>query len=395
MSEKKIPSRSSRRRFLKAGARASAALLGAPAILSLPMRPARAASNVVRIMGVSTVALPDWGALEKETGLRIQFTPIADAIGIFLHEVEANDAGDRYDLFAAFSGPWQTLAKKNYLAKLDASRLSNWAGVAQSVKTSPLIGGGEGALWSVPLVMNADSFAYFPAALRLPRAPEPLSWGLLFDDRRTRGMVALDDSFFTLQHAATYLKFNKLATIGNPGNLSASEANTVANFLIERKKAGQFRTLGTSFDEQVALLVNGEVVAETAWEPAVKEARAQGSDVEYAWTIEGYDKWMINAFIPRQVEARGNTEQVYKVIDWLLGGNYAAQTAILRGYLGARPDLGLAFAKAHQWEPARLEQINSTIAKMDKKFSHPLFWNSGWPDQIAACEREMARFKNA
>lgn len=384
----------SRRSLLK-GTAAAAAALAAPAIVTGPFRRAKAADNVIRIMGVTTVALPDWAEFEKDTGLKVEFTPIDDAIGTFLHEVEANDAGDRYDLFAAFSGPWKGLAEKGYLLKVDDSRMANWSGVSEGVKTSPLIMGGEGALWSVPLVMNADSFAYFPELTGAPPSPEPVSWNLLFDSEATKGMVALDDSFFTLQHAAAYLKFHKLAAIGNPGNLTASEAATVADFLIERKKAGQFRTFWVTYDEQVSLLVNQEVAAETAWEPAAIEARAQGAPVDYAWTVEGYDKWMINAFIPAEAKDRGNLDQIYTALNWFLGGAYAAQIAGLRGYVTPRSDLGRAYAEAAGWTPEQVAQIDDTIAKLDRKFSHELFWNSGWPDDIDAYEREMSRFKNA
>ena len=384
----------SRRSLLK-GTAAVAATLAAPAIVTAPLRRAAAADNVIRIMGVTTVALPDWAEFEKDTGLKVEFTPIDDAIGTFLHEVEANDAGERYDLFAAFSGPWKGLAEKGHLLQVDSARIANWSGVSESVKTSPLIMGGEGALWSVPLVMNADSFAYFPELTGAPPAPEPVSWNLLFDNEATKGMVALDDSFFTLQHAAAYLKFHKLAEIGNPGNLTASEAATVANFLIERKKAGQFRTFWVTYDEQVSLLVNQEVAAETAWEPAALEARAQGVPVEYAWTIEGYDKWMINAFIPAEAKDRGNLDQIYTALNWFMGGASAAQIAELRGYVTPRSDLGKAYAEAAGWTPEQVAGIEDTIAKLDKKFSHELFWNSGWPDDIDAYEREMSRFKNA
>ncbi len=383
-----------RRQALKHSA-AAAATLAAPYIVGGPLRRALAADNVIRIMGVTTVALPDWSEFEKATGLKVEFTPIDDAIGTFLHEVEANDAGERYDLFAAFSGPWKGLAEKGYLLQVDDSKMSNWSGVSESVRTSPLIMGGEGALWSVPLVMNADSFAYFPELTGAPKAPEPVSWNLLFDNEKTKGMVALDDSFFTLQHCAAYLKFHKLAEIGNPGNLTSSECKSVANYLIERKKAGQFRTFWVTYDEQVSLLVNQEVAAETAWEPAAKEARTQGVQVEYAWTIEGYDKWMINAFIPKQAEARGNLEQIYKALDWFLGGAYAAQIAILRGYVTPRSDLGKAYAESTGWKAEDVAQIDETIDKLKKKFAHEFFWNSGWPDDIEAYEREMSRFKNA
>jgi spermidine/putrescine-binding protein len=218
---------------------------------------------------------------------------------------------------------------------------------------------------------------------------------VLFDNEKTKGLVALDDSFFTLQHCAAYLKWNKMADIGNPGNLTSSECETVADFLIERKEAGQFRTFWATFDEQVSLLLNREVVAETSWEPAVLEAQKQGVPAEYAWCIEGYDKWMNSVFVPKQVESRGNLEQVYTALDWLLGGEYAAEIAVLRGYVTPRADLGFEFAKANGWSAEKANEIESTLAKLDKKFAHELFWNNGWPNDVAAYEREMARFKNA
>lgn len=394
MARKTLPKKLSRRQILT-GTAAGAAALAAPSIITRPLRRAIAADNVIRIMGVTTVALPDWGEFENDTGLKVEFTPIDDAIGTFLHEVEANDAGERYDLFAAFSGPWKGLAEKGHLLQVDSARMANWAGVSDSVRSSPLIMGGEGALWSIPLVMNADSFAYFPDLVGAPAAPEPVSWNLIFDNEATSGMVALDDSFFTLQHCAGYLKYHRLAEIGNPGNLTSSECETVANFLIERKKAGQFRTLWVTYDEQVSLLVNQEVAAETAWEPAAMEARKQGAPVEYAWTIEGYDKWMINAFIPRQADDRGNLDQIYTALNWFLGGAYAAQIAKLRGYVTPRSDLGVSYGQSAGWSDAEIAQIEDTVNKLEKKFSHELYWNSGWPDDIDAYEREMSRFKNA
>lgn len=383
-----------RRRFLRRSA-AGALTIAAPAIITSRTRTARADENTIRILGVTTIAPNDWSAFEEATGLKVEFTPMDDQIGVFLHEVMANDAGDRYDLFAAFSGPFVTLAESGHILPIDGERLKNWSGVADNVRSSPLIMGGEGAVWSMPMVMNADSFAYFPELLDLPRPPEPVSWGLLYDNEKTKGQVALDDSWFTLQNCAAYLKWHKLAEIDEPGNLSPSECETVANFLIERKDAGQFRTMWGTYDEQVALLLNREVVAETAWEPAVKEAQSQGADVEYAWTVEGYDKWMINAFIPAQVKDRGNLDQVYTALNYFLSGEYAAQIAVLRGYVTPRTDLGIEFARGNDWSEERIGQIQDNVAKLEEKFASELFWNPGWPDHTEAYEQAMSRFKNA
>ena len=48
-------------------------------------------------------------------------------------------------------------------------------------------------------------------------------------------------------------------------------------------------------------------------------------------------------FIPVQAAERDNVDEIYRAIDWFIGGSYAAELAILRGYR-LRMDLGLAYA---------------------------------------------------
>ena len=129
--------------------------------------------------------------------------------------------------------------------------------------------------------------------------------------------------------------------------------------------------------------------------PGVKDAQRQGADVEYATTHEGYAKWMIAGFIPTQVKDRGNIANVYKALDWFLGGAYAAEIAGLRGYATARPDLALEYAAANNWTDEQIQVINDNIHKVDVKFAHPEWWDSGVPQHLAAFEREMDRFRSA
>ena len=384
-----------RRRFLRNAGASALALAAGPALLPGLSRPARAASGTIRMLGVTTVALPDWSQFEADTGLKMEFTPIDDNPGLWLHEVKANDAGDRFDIFAQLSGIYKFVADEGYLIPIDQSQMPNWAGASRDVMESPLTTTNDGVVWGVPLVFNADTFGYFPEILNEPRPPEAVSWDLIFDNQKTLGRVGLDDSFYTIVQAACYLKWHKLADIGNPANLSASEASTVADFLIERKKAGQFRTFWATYEEQVSLFVNGEVDAATCWEPGVKDAQTQGADVVYSTTHEGYDKWMISAFIPSQVTDRGNLADVYRALNWFLGGAYAAEIAGLRGYGTARPDLGLEYAAQNNWTDEQVAVIHENIAKVETKFAHPLFYDDGFPDDIEAYEREMDRFRNS
>ena len=58
---------------------------------------------------------------------------------------------------------------------------------------------------------------------------------------------------------AIYLKASGLATIENPTDMTPSEFNTVVNFLIEKKKEGQFRAIWEDYGQCVNLLASGEV----------------------------------------------------------------------------------------------------------------------------------------
>jgi len=151
--------------------------------------------------------------------------------------------------------------------------------------------------------------------------------------------------------AALYLQSKGVATFGDPADLTPQEARIVADFLIARKKAGQFRTLFGAFEEQIQLLTNGEVDVINCWEPAVREANLKlGPDAtRYAYTKEGYFKWGHGAYIAAQAVGRGNLAAIYKVLNYFLGGEYRAHQARDRGYAGPNMDLGVEYAEANGW----------------------------------------------
>jgi spermidine/putrescine-binding protein len=387
-----------RRRFMVGAGRALAAAAAGESLFPGARRRAKSApatDNVVRVLGVSNGAPRDWTEFEKDTGLKVEWTPIGDDVGIFLHEMLANDAGEHFDLVTCLSGAYQPLIDQDLLAPIDTARLPRWAGVAPVIRQAAPMDGAGPRVWSVPFQLNADGFAYRWKTLGEPDAPAEVSWKLVFDDPRTAGKVALDAGIFTLANCAIYVKYHKLAEIGDIGDMTPSECDSVADYLIERKKAGQFRTLYKSYDEQVQLLVSGEVLAETCWEPAAIEAKAKGLDVANAYTVEGYDKWSQNFMIPVQAKDRGAEEKALKTIDWFMGGAYAAEKSALEGYVTPRPDLGMEYARDRGWDSGRLAAIALAIDKLDKKFAKPLYQDPGYFKNMEYYERAVARFKNA
>jgi putative spermidine/putrescine transport system substrate-binding protein len=371
--------------------------LAAPAIIGGGFRRARAqTTGTIRMLGGPTVALEDWTQFEKDTGLKMEFTPFhVDDVGALFNEIIVNEAGERYDLINTLAGVQKGLVEQGQVAPLDTSKLTHYAGIADTVKRNPMLYTGDGKDWSAPLYMNADSFGYFPEKLGLPRPPEMLTWDILLNDEKTLGQCALDGDYLALMMGGMYLKSRGLAEIGDPANMTAAECTTATDFLIERKKAGQFRSLWSTYDEQVANFVNGEVLVQRCWEPAVKDAQRQGLDVVYATCSDFHVNWMHASFIPAQAAERENIDDIYKALDWFMGGSYAAELAILRGYTGSRMDLGLEYAKANNWPADKMAAIEANIEKVNTKFSNPNYWIGGLPDELEVHESEMARFKNA
>lgn len=382
----------SRRRFLKSSLAVGGAL-SAPAIIGLTQKHALAADNTVRVIGPDVVALEDWSAFEAETGLTLDWTPIRSDPGVFMQEVIAGGAGEDFDLFLFDGGTEDKLGPDGHILPLDGSAMSRWGDVSESVKSSPLLQGKDGTQYGAPVVFNADSFAYFPKDID---EEEPLSYKYLFDSEVTHGKVSVENTWLTtFAMAGMYLKHWGHASIDQPSNMTEAEASVVADFLVERKKAGQFRALWSTWNESIDLMANGEVIVQNCWEPAVKALQSQGHDVRYAYTVEGYNKWMLAAYIPSQVAERDDLEKVYRAIDGFLGGAYGAQIAVVRGYATGNPHLSLEYAKSAGWSSEDIAKIEANIAKVEKKFAAEQFWQNASPDNMEAIESEWQRFVQA
>ena len=378
-----------RRRILKTSA-ALAGLIAAPAIIGR----AAAQGDTVRILGLATAQLDDWSAFEKETGLKVDFTPYGGADpGADRQEIIANSAGDRYDLFIMGGGLGNDVGPLGLFIPLTGEDIPSWSSVPDYVMKSPLARGPDGTQWGMPVVMNADSFGYLVDEIN---EKEPLSWSVLFENDKALGRVGLENEWATtFTQAALYVKAKGETPINDPSNMSPEEAKAVADFLIARKRAGQFRAMWTTWEESIDLFARGEVIICNVWEPAVRELQRKGLKIRYAYTREGYFKWLQAAYVPSQVKKRGSYPMVAKALEGFLGGAYAARMAVLRGYATANAKSELQYAKENGLPTQDIEAIEANISKIQQKFSVPLVWANGAPSHRQALEAEFDRFRSA
>ena len=101
---------------------------------------------------------------------------------------------------------------------------------------------------------NGDSVAYLP-----DKTGEITSLEALFDPE-FKGKTALENRWSAAMiKTAIYLKGNDLESINDPGDMTPDELKAVADFLIEKKKEGQFRTFWNGWEDAISLLGNEEV----------------------------------------------------------------------------------------------------------------------------------------
>jgi putative spermidine/putrescine transport system substrate-binding protein len=377
-----------------------AAAGGAAILPAIGMGPAYAADPVVRGYGVTTAQLKDWSIMTKSIGVQMEFTGTNNSVGVFLRDVVASQLGDKADIFIFESGTEDILGPKGLYLKIDEDNpeLTLWKRTPDEWKRSEVVTGKDGKQYGVPVIGNADSFGYFPDKVGAnPDGMEELSWSLMFDSEKTRGRVGYDQTWtYSIGVAGLYLMSLGKAKIADVADMTGPEAKVVVDYLITRKKAGQFRTLQSAFEEQVQLLTNREVVVLNCWEPAVRDANkalGEGS-ARYAYTKEGYFKWGHGAYVASQAKDRGNLPAIYKVLNYFLGGEYRALQARDRGYAGPNMDLGVEYATKQGWSDEEITALKATEQKVARKFAKP-YVSTTTPTNSSAIEEEWQRFLNA
>ena len=225
------------------------------------------------------VSDPDgnWSKFTEATGWDVNLVAIGNAPSQVLNVLIAGGGTRVYDLMGIVGGMQKPLIENDLVVPLDTSRLKNWAGhtnIKKYILDDPAgfkFAGWEGKVYMMPTFIQGDSIGYLPEF-----TGEVDSYSALFDPK-FKGFTAIEDNFTTTgQKTALYLQKNGLATIEDPSDMTPGEVTSVIDFLIEKKKEGQFRLLWTSFEQSVSLFVNKEVYVQDCWEPMVFAARRQG-----------------------------------------------------------------------------------------------------------------------
>ncbi len=339
----------------------------------------------------------DWSRYTKASGYNVNLVAIGNAPSEILNVLVASGGAGTYDIINIVGGMQKPLADNDLIEELDTSKLPGWAKnenigefLANGTPGFNFIGYKD-KIYGCPTVLQGDSFAY------LPEKTGPLdSYAALFDPK-FKGYVALEDNYTTAAaKTALYLKASGKANIANVDDMTAEEIKTVVDFLIEQKKAGQFRVIWNSFQQAVDLLVNKEVYVMDCWEPMVFVAKSKGIDAVYADPKEGYLLWAMAAYIvknpnrtPEQAAA------AYQLLDYMLGGWYGAKITTLRGYMTNTDAPEYAKTNTAEFSAEEAAKVESITSNVRAKFAKGGTWQNRWPTAVEAYEAEWSRFKSA
>jgi putative spermidine/putrescine transport system substrate-binding protein len=350
----------------------------------------------IRFFGTGTLDIGSqgWKHLLDERKLRLSFKDNGNDAGPVIAQMTAGTAAADYDLGGLLGGAEAVLAKAGAIQPWDLTKIPNWNTAwpwAKSIEHTRW----NGRQYGIPLVVNSDSMIYLPDKISRVTGYESGiidSYAAIFDPR-LRGRTAMEDTWVnSVIFAAIYLKQNDLQTIVDPGNLTESELKSVMEFLIEKKREGQFRTLWNGWEQGVEVLRSGEVWAMTGWEPIVKALTDQGINAKYATPKEGYEGWSIDLLLHSGAEKRGLANACHEAANWLYGGRYGAEMARSRGY--AVPNTTtLSFANDTDLPEEKL--IFDTVAHVRQKMEQTVFWQNVRPTNYRLYDEWWSRFKTA
>jgi spermidine/putrescine-binding protein len=339
----------------------------------------------------------DWSRYTKDTGYNVNLVSIGNAPSAILNVLVAGGGTGTYDIINIVGGMQKPLVDNNLIDELDTTKLANWS---KNKNIGEFLGKGtpgfqfigyNDKIYGCPTVLQGDSFAYLPE-----KTGDLDSYAALFDPK-FKGYVALEDNYTTAgQKTALYLKHSGKADIKNPDDMTAEEFKTVVDYLIEQKKAGQFRVIWSSFQQAVDLIVNKEVHVIDCWEPMVFAAKAKGVDAVYADPKEGYLLWAMAAYVVKNPNRPAEqTDAAYKLLDFMLGGWYGAKITTLRGYMTNTDAPEYAKAHSDEFSSEEAGKVASITENVRGKFAKGGTWQNRWPTAVDAYEAEWSRFKSA
>jgi putative spermidine/putrescine transport system substrate-binding protein len=188
-------------------------------------------------------------------------------------------------------------------------------GFAEGPGSTKFAKGPSGWMTLIPTIYNADTLGIRPDLVGRPIT----KWADLVDPAFKGKASILNIPGIGIMDAAMVMESMGKMKYADKGNMTKEEIDKTIAFLIDTKKAGQFRAFWKSFDESVNLMASGEVIIQSMWSPAVTAVKSRGIACKYQPLAEGYRGWGGGLGIAKHLSGL-DLDAAYEYINWYLSG---------------------------------------------------------------------------
>jgi putative spermidine/putrescine transport system substrate-binding protein len=334
--------------------------------------------------------LDNWNQLQQDLGIKLAFKDNGNDPGPVVTQMVSGTAAEDFDLGGLQGGSEAELAKAGRILPWDLTKIPNWNSIWPWARDIPYAKN-QGQQFGIPVVINADSIIYLP-----DKVGEVDSYSVVFDPK-LKGKTSMEDAWINSAiFAAIYLKQNSLANIQNPGDMTPDELGTVMEFLIKKKKEGQFRKFWSGWEEGLQLIRSQEVWAMTGWEPIVLAAQKAGINAKYAVPKEGYEGWSNDLVLHLGAQARGLVDLAHQFVNWELNGYYGCALSQLRGYV-VPTDKASEYAHQHPdlFDPQKIDTALQHVREKFLKQGGQTFWQNTRPKEFKLYEEWWSKLRSA
>ncbi len=340
--------------------------------------------------GTLDIGKDGWKQLKQDLDCSLTFYDNNNDTGPVITQMIIGNAANDYDLGGLQGGAERELAAAGKIIPWNLDRINNWSSVWDWIQAIPYTKW-QGKQFGIPVVVNADSMIYLPKHVGTID-----SYAAVFD-HKLRGKTSMEDAWInSVIFTAIFLKENALEKILNPADLTQSELGAVMEFLIKKKRDGQFRTFWNGWQNGLSLIVNEEVYVMTGWEPIVYAAQEKGIDARYAVPKEGYEGWSNDLLLHIGAETRGLVDLAHEFANWELAGFYGCALAKKRGYVVPN-DKGVDFARSHanQFDLQTQTKVVDNVRRKLKEMKGSVYWQNVRPKLYRQYEEWWSKLRSS
>jgi putative spermidine/putrescine transport system substrate-binding protein len=195
----------------------------------------------------------------------------------------------------------------------------------------------------VPTIYNADTLGIRPDLV----GREITNWKDILDPAFKGKTSILNIPSIGIMDAAMIMESAGQIKYADKGNMTKEEIDKTIGFLIDTKKAGQFRAFWKTFDESVNLMASGEVVIQSMWSPAVAAVRSKGIACKYQPLAEGYRAWGGGLGLAKHLSG-AQLDAAYEYLNWYTSGWVGAYLN-RQGYYSACMETAKQYMSDDEW----------------------------------------------